>query len=352
MPNVLNESRLNRVRYISMADYVSSMDSLDTLEDKMAFTTRYLLAFGPGQERDVSFEEAIYIARLKIADASAALRARKMVIIPDESVNPYLSDEEDAPYRKFMIDPIGYLQDETNRLIQKEANQGITQANQQRVENYQVMSAVFSNDFNGSMTSRIYDLDAEPSTKWVKARLNGKYNGHLEEAYNRTKPGFLAKAFGKYSKAYSNLDAVYQAYNNPNHALYGDMNSLDKAATEYLQHRFPSWDPKTGLPDETYINRLSGTQKERAQFSLNILKSTAEQRRCERVYETIKNANLQKRAEEEAGIEEDLTENQFQQQVAQEVNNEVEYDSAEAEKEYAANFADDPEVEEEAPALE
>ena len=67
---VLNQNILNKVKCLNMGDYVSSMDSLVNIKDKMDFTVAYLLAYGRGRHRDVRFEEAVQVARYKIADAS------------------------------------------------------------------------------------------------------------------------------------------------------------------------------------------------------------------------------------------------------------------------------------------
>ena len=343
----LTEERLNNVKYKSMADYMNGVDALESLEDKMAFTVRYLLAYGPGEGRDVSFAEAIHIAKLKIADASAKLRAN-IIMVPDDVVDPSLKDEQDAPYRQFMIEPVAFLQDQTNQLLMKEANDGVSEASQRRIADYQLMGAVLANDFNGSLSNQVRDLEIEQTSFDVRARLNAKFGGKLEKAYKDTKPGLLSKAFGTSSTAYHNLDQAYQAFNNPDHANYGNMNALDKAAVEYLRHCLPRWNPKGGLPSKIFIDRLSGTKKARAMLSYNILKATAEQRKTEPVYDAIVTGNLQSRAEAEAGIDEVA----FQQNVANDVGEDHDLDSSQAEKDYHQNFVLGEEVEDEGPELE
>ena len=348
MPNVLNERRLNEVRYVSMADYVRQMDTLQSLEDKMAFTTRYLLSYGTEQQRDVSFEQAIHIAKLKIADASAALRKQKEIVIPDESVNPYLSDEEDAPYRKFMIEPVAYLQDEIRRISEQESQYALTEERQARIMSLQLMSAALSHDFDGSISNRIDAIDVNMSARTVldvTTRLQSKLGGAegLEKAYQDTKPGVLSKMFGTSSVASHNLDEAYNAFSNPNHALYGDMNSLDKAAKEYLQHAFPDWNPREGLMNKAAIDRLSGTKKARALLSYNILLSVAEQKKAEPVYDTILAANAELRAEHQAGLDDPNA--AFQQGVLENAAEDDPLLQQQAEEEYAANFAAMPEEE-------
>ena len=359
MPKILSEQKLRKVKYISMEDYMSSMDSLENLEDKMAFTTRYLLAYGAEQNRDVPFEQAVHIAKMKIADASLTLRKKKNIVIPNESVDPNLSDEEDAPYRQFMLEPVQYLQSETTRLIQIEAGgNDHSPEGQKRINDLVAMSGVLSNDFDGVMSQRIDAWEVNATGRDFRARLRANYRGKagLDKAFENTKPGLFAGMFGKYSTAYANLRQVYEAFNNPKHVLHDDLDALDKAATEYLRHVFPNWDPEDGLPSQADINRLSGTRKERAAFSYNLLKTSQQQRKGEQVYETIMNGNRERRAEREAGIEgydeqhPPVGNEQFQNQIAQDLVQEYDENGQPIDtfdKEYAANFKDDS-VEEEA----
>ena len=140
MPNHANDQLYKNVQYVSMSDYIRRMDEIDNISDKLAFTTRYLLTYGTG-ERDVSLAEAIHIAKMKLVDGSAKVRSQE-IMIPDEAVNPHINDEEDAPNRLFMIEPVAYLQNEANRLLMQEANDGVSQESQNRINNYQAQLIV------------------------------------------------------------------------------------------------------------------------------------------------------------------------------------------------------------------
>ena len=352
MPKLLNEQRLNKVQYISMSDYIRSMDALTDFEDKMAFTTRYLLAYGEGQQRDVSFAEAIHIARMKIADASMTMRKNKLYV-SNLAVNPNVDDELDVKNRQFMIDPIGYLLEEADRLSVKESQNPNVEGARDRMEKYQLMSDILSNSPNTTLEYDIGELDVEPraTANNVRTRVKAYFGGNqeLERAYKATKPGVLSKMFGTSSKAYANLEEVYKAYNNEDHALYDDTNALEKATREYLKHVFPRWDPEEGLPTQASLATLKGTRKARAEFSLGIYKSIVLEKKSKEVYDTIINSNLQKRADDLAKINDEEIDdnvNDFQENLLKDVNdNEVEIDdNPKAEEEYAANFADDPEL--------
>ena len=353
MPNIINDRLYEDVQYVSMTDYIRRVDEIDDFQQKMAFTTRYLLTYG-AQQRDVPLAEAIHIAKLKIADASAKIRERE-IMIPDGAVNPHLSDEDDALNRQFMIDPVTVLLNEANHLIVSEANNG-AQGSQRRIDDLQVMSAVLLNGANSNLNAEVSELDIEHTSRDVNARLKSKYRGGAQE-FNRSlkasKPGLFSRLFGS-SRAYTNLEQAYDAFNNPNHALYGNMNSLDKAATEYLKHCFPTWDPSRGGISKSAIDRLGSPKKDRALLSYNILKSTSEQRITEKYYDNIISSNIQARADREAQAGDEVLDNaEFQQNLNQNLINEenIDLDSS-AEREYHANFEDVQDPPEEEPKIE
>lgn len=353
MPVNINDRLYEDVQYVSMSDYIRRVNEIDDFQHKVTFTTRYLLAYG-AEERDVSLAEAIHIAKMKIVEASAKIRNQE-IMIPDEAVNPHLNDEEDAANRQFMIEPVNYLLNEANHLLMSEANNGNNEASQRRIGNYQVMSAVLLNGANSGLPAQVSKLDIEPNARDMDARLKALYGGarQFESACKAAKPGFFSRLFGS-SKAYTNLEAAYEAFNNPNHVLYGDLNTMDKAATEYLKHCFPQWDPKIGGISKAAIERLSSPKKDRALLSYNILKATNEQREVEKYYNTIIETNIQKRADIEAQAGDEVLENnaQFQQQINNEVANEEDLNSSQAERDYHANFVDGPEPEDDGPEIE
>ena len=339
MPKLLSEQRLNQVTYVSMADYMRQMDEIEDIEDKLAFTTRYLLAYG-AEERDVSLAEAIHIAQVKMADASAKLRVDE-IMVPDEAVHPRLKPEEDAPNRQFMIEPVAFLQEQAGHLATQAANGEPTEESQRRIESYQLMSAVLANGVNSGLENEVSELEIEPTARNVEARLRAKFGGaqQLEAALDATKPGFFSKMFGTSSRAYHNLDQAYEAFNNPDHALYGNMNSLDKAATEYLQHLFPRWNPRNGMISKSAIDHLDGTKKARAMLSYSILRATAEERASEQTFEKIISGNRQLRADQEAQASDEVLENEeFQQHLLEDEAAELD----QAEKDYHDNFKIEP----------
>lgn len=363
MPLTLTQQELNEIKYVSMADYVRRVDRLQSFEDKIAFTTHYLARHGgDDNHRDYSFAEAIHIAKMKIADASAKAR-EEFLHVPNDVVNPEIVDlhhpdgaVNDRPNQLFMADPTDYLYNESIRLTQEMQGMENSEENQQRLLDYQMtINALFGNAGN-EVEYRAGQLEVNEgrTTRDIKFRLECKMGGPLgfEKAQKATKPGVLSSMFGTRSVASRNLDDAWKAFNNPDHVYHGNMDTLDKAAIQYLQHRFPRWDPSKGMISLGMINRLSGTAKARALFSYNILQATAEQRKMEDVYDKITEATRQKFADERAaaaGAANEENENeQFQQSLNDQLggDDEAEFDQEQARRDYAKNFEaveDEPE---------
>ena len=346
MPKTLTEEQLNQVKYVSIYDYMNRVDALGSLEDKMAFTTRYLISHGAKEGRDVNFYEAVHLAKMKIADASLKYRKQKLIIMADEAIDPNLPNEEDEPHRLFMVEPAEYLKNETAKLIRKESSvQNPSPEVTLKLQGYQrLFTGLAADETNHVVSNSVSELEIEPTARDFKRRLEAKFKGKLDEAYQATKPGAVAKFFGKYSTAYHNLDEAYKAFNNPKHALHNNVGALDKAAKEYLEHCFPSWDGKRPITQEA-LNALKGTKKARAELSINILVASAEQKAGEKVFETLVNGINQKRALEAANAPDEVLndQNQFQNEVNNDIQNEqvANDDQEAAEREYAKVFEDD-----------
>ena len=365
MPVTLTDQQLAEIKYVSMADYVRRVDRLTSFEDKLAFTTHYLARHGgDDNNRDYSFAQAIHIAKMKIMDAAAAAR-EEFILVPDDVVDPETLNShrdnevrDDRPNQRFVADPTDYLYNESIRLVQGMEGAANNEDNQRRMMDYQMtINALFGNAGN-EVEYQVQQLEvAEGRTaRDLKFRLESKMGGPrgFEKAQEATKPGVLSSMFGTRSVASRNLDDAWKAFNNPDHVYHGNMDTLDKAAIQYLQHRFPRWNPSRGMINLGMINRLSGTAKARALFSYNILQATAEQRKMEKVYDNLTEATRQMFADEradEADVAEQENENaQFQQGLNDQLNrdDEAEFDQEQAERDYARNFEaveDEPEEE-------
>ena len=297
MPRLTKEE-LRNVTYVSMADFAHRFDEIDDINDKVAFATRYVLSYGASNEvePDYSIEEVVHIVRMKVADASAELKERFF----EESeadldahphvVNPYIEDEaEDLAAEMIMGNPAGYFKGSAEKLAHELPSSSKPSKNDADLyyNCKRLAELTFVNDFNKDVT----DLEKSPVFD-IKVRMECRLGGKqaLVNSINATKGGFMSRLFGTSSNAYKNLDAAYKAFNNPNHVNYGDMDTMERASNQYLQHVFPSWKPGDGLPKAADIAKLGDTQKARAQFCVNILTSIEEERAIEEDFPSMVSA--------------------------------------------------------------
>ncbi|MBE6127113.1 MAG: hypothetical protein E7182_03970 [Erysipelotrichaceae bacterium] len=289
MPKLTKEE-LQRVRYVSMADFARRFDQIQDFDDKMSFATRYLLCHGmKGAENDYSFPEALHIARTKIADASARMKEQFFAQSDEDLtkrphiVNPWLKDERaDLAAEAFMGNPTGYVQGAAKELAQEMgSSSGFNidlKANCERISHLpeeQTNRAVFA-------------LDATPTAFDVKMRLETKLGGRaeLESLYQTAKPGLFSRILGASSPASHKLDAAYKAFQNPRDRAFGDMNAMEKASNDYLGYKIPTWKPGQKMPNDV-MGVLNPAEKARAKLSVYMLESIEEQRAMEDDFRTM-----------------------------------------------------------------
>ena len=299
MPKKLTRNDLEKVRYVSMIDFVKRIDKIEDIDDKRRFAAQYLIRHGIDTNNpDYSLAEATHIAKMKIAEAS--LKAKEKFYEEEdpadyyigdvdgddrkEVVNPYAEDyENDVANEYFMGHTSDYLNHLANDLADAEAPVNENDI-QERIPMDQYLSSAAK--FTPELEKEILKLDAKPNPLSVKVRIEAKLgkSGALAELYNKTKPSISASFFRTTSLASKNLDAAYKAFNNPNHAMYGDLATIEKAGIEYLEHKLPGWKRGMPLPSEEQINRLDKTAKARALLSINLISAAREQKEANNGY--------------------------------------------------------------------
>ena len=303
MPKI-TEDQLNEIRYVSMADFCKRIDAIPDMESKRLFATRYLLSYGMnGAPTDYSFKEVMHIARIKIGDASYKLKEQyeenesidksKYWYEQDKGmVDPYtINRRDDLGSQAFMGNLPHYLkyyaEEEVDRRENINENEiGYQASFKQNCRNI----ASRLNDYDKEYAD-LYDLDISTNARNaldIKVRMETKAGSReaFNKAYKATKPGFWSRAFNTSSLEYQNLDKMWQAFNNPNHAMYGDTIGLDKAANEYLKHKFPDWEEGKEITQEM-LSHLDKTEKARVDFCLNIKKSMLEEEQMIDDFETV-----------------------------------------------------------------
>ena len=314
MPKVskrLTQVEINKIKYISMADFSKKIDSIENIDDKLKFARQYLVLHGTNGEPDCSLEDAINIARMKIADAAYELKVQANknndkvavdkevkedddlieIVVPKAidkkspyQVNPFATKEKDMELESFMGRPVEYLKNYALKTYNDINNDNI------EIINESVSKENYMKFYNKTIGVDVGLLNPQArGNLHINSRLEAMFGGKaaLEKAYRDTKPSFFSKMFQTSSVAAGNLDKVYSAFNNPAHVLYGDINSLSKAANEYLMHKIPGWKVGDPYPNKDKLDNLDETSKARTVLSIAILKAADKEHKNEEVYETI-----------------------------------------------------------------
>jgi len=329
MPTKLTKEQLNQIKYVSLEDYSHRVDELETIEEKLEFTTSYILSHGkePNVAMNESIDKIIKLGHRKIAEASAKEKefyhetdvnrgiAEKMV---DPTVD---SLDKDLAAEMFIANPVGYLKGKAQDLYQESKNKDYKSEND--VQNMLNAKRLADEVFTDPFAKNINDARKNPTAEDMNSRLQAAYGGEkgFKKGIEDTKPTFWARAFGKRSVAGRNLDDAFKAFNNPTHAYHGDLSTIKTAAAQYLEHVFPNYkaDGYRNLPTAEEIASLKGTRKARALLSLNILNAAKQQEAMEADYKDMLNYCGEKKLEykdlpevKEAHAAEEQKQNNFQ----------------------------------------
>lgn len=267
MPRI-TPSEMKKMKYQSMVDFNDKVDGIDRIDEKIRYSTKYLLSYRNREgEADYSFAEAVHLARFKITET--ALQRRKLFNseyhqqrLKDnpQTVDPnYAGGPEDLDNEFFIGNPQTYLSINTTLL-----DRNLTDDEIMEKDTYQSLLI-------GGFAQELDNIEKNPNAIDVRFRLERRIGSkeEVELAYKKTKPGFLSKMFNTSSKEYKNLDTMWKAFNNPQHAMYGDLNGLKSASNQYLQHKFPNWKVGDPITNEMRLG-LDKTELARVDFCDNI----------------------------------------------------------------------------------
>ena len=289
----LKKKDLDKVTYKSVQDYLTNLDKYDSIGDKLAYTTRYILQHGASKERDFSFAHFVELARQMIAEASGKTKAPEGKKAPEYLVDKSVKNEKnDLAAEMFLSNPAEYIKNEANKVINEiDADQVNFKWQDELKENCERLLPDMDKNFNDKQ----FMFDEHAAYYGVKARteaaLGGKKN--LDELFNATKPSRFSRVFATYSAQWSALEEAYQVFNNPNFNGFGDMEYLEDKTNAYLKHKFPKWNPGEEIPPEAY-SKLNKTELAKVNFSVNILNAIQGQKEVDKNFKPLVDATKAK----------------------------------------------------------
>ena len=266
----------------------------------------YLARYGMnGSKAECSFDELLITAQNLLLSQAAEQH------LDEFNTNPYsnlgnVNIQEEYELRKFILYPISTIKERFHDYDPYRQLKGETdpdkikyykdlQANAHRIsnlmkdENYEVNEAEKANSYIEVMT-RIQKRLPE-TTKSVDQALDNNRGGVFERMFSST------------SKQYSNFKAAFKDFRNPNSVYLGDKNHLERETKAYLHHVMPSYKITDDLPTPEQFAALSGTQKGRAAFCINVLRSIKETREIEPLKDNVTKALKGELKEEQIIIE-------------------------------------------------
>ncbi len=254
----LNKEALNNIKYVSLEDYASNVNKCTSLNDKIKFTTRYLL-HNDGN-KDYSLMETIEFARKTIADAMAKA-----------------NDYDNLRANMFLSNPIEYIKQEAAALSKELENEDSLTNTEENLKNNCESIANYmnprdmSNEFDRIKNNKSFDVVTR-----VENKLGGKTG--LLNTLNETKPGFFSRLFNTTSNEWKALDNTFKEFKNPNNNnLYGNKDALSRAAEAYIAHKIPGYKAGDLISDATF-KKFDRTSKAKLMFSMNVISSIKEQK--------------------------------------------------------------------------
>ena len=266
----LKTNDLKKLKFISVADMYKNMDKYDSLDDKLAYLTRYVLSYeGAKDNREFSFAGVIEAARTKIVEESAKQKDSK----------------KNLKAQLFITNPEEYLKGETQKLMDEIDNKDVVVGWESDLR--EDLNKV-NLKLNDNLTKKVDDVHKLSAFFGVKSKMEYAVGGKeaLEELYKGTQPrNFFQRMFSSSSDEWNQLEESWDAFTSPVKQGCGKMDHLNEAATNYLKHKFPSWKPGEEIPAEAYT-KLNARDMSKVNFSLNILNAIKEQQETEKIYDT------------------------------------------------------------------
>ena len=289
----LKKKDLDKVQYKSIQDFLLNFDKYDSIKDKLAYTTRYILQHGASNERDFSFAQFVQVARQKIAEASGKTKAPNGKEAPNYLVDKSVEDEKnDLAAEMFLSNPADYIKNEANKVIDEiDADEVNFEWQDELKENCERLLPDMDKNFN----DRQFLFDQHSAYYGVKARTQAALGGKekLDELYKATQPSRFSRIFATYSAKWVALEDAYESFNNPNKYGFGKMDHLNDAAIDYLKHKFPKWNPGEEIPAKAY-SKLNKTELAKVNFSVNILDAIRGQKEAEKNFHSLVDATKEK----------------------------------------------------------
>lgn len=271
MPRI--KKNLNRVKYVSVADMYKNLDEINSIDDKVAYATRYILNHDMSTTKDYAFSGALHLARAKIAEA--------IKNNPKEKVS--------LTTQMFLGNPTEYIKGEANKLANEIGKSDFHIAGQEQLK---ANCEYIASNMNDEFAIDEEEVDKISKAIGVKARVEANLGGKkaLADTIATAKTHKWYAIFSSSSKEWKAFETAYEDFQNPHAEKYCDFRNLAGAAIDYLQHKFPEWGKDNPLPENAF-DKLNASEKAKMNFTISVLKAANEQNRLDASFHSLVDTN-------------------------------------------------------------
>ena len=266
-----DRKQISKEKYISLVDFSNKIDQLVNVKDKLKLATNYLITYGILGETDYSLPQAIHFVRAKLS----------------ESLGEYL----DKPTQFFLADPVRYLKGYA--LVEASKARENTSAYEDPLMEEHFLN--IAEELNNDVSNQVATLDRNKNSIDLSVRMAVRLGSkkEYEKVLKNTKPGFFSRLFNTSSIYAKHLDKTFNDFNKPSSNIYGNLNAIEDAASQYLHYKFPNWNLGDELPNLTpeQLNLFDKTSKARILFSISAIDAARSQRKIENSFVGMANIN-------------------------------------------------------------
>ena len=305
----------------------------------------YLARHGlPGGSTKEELMDLIYTARNELLAQSAKKHADSKEPFPYDNLGN-LSKVNDARVKEFIRNPVGAVirEMETFNKRQEDFSQIQDPDEVQYYKNLKTNADTLAIELKASVKEK-NKYEHNPATVDIVCRLTKKMpekDADLSASLKRINSGFFGTLFRRPSKEYKAFQDSFNFFRDPNSAISGNVEDLEKKTKAYLEHVIPGFKYSKDMPKQQWLAQLPKGKKERAEFCMNVLESIEEHKQMKPIMDQVENAIAGKvvnNAQNPEPVKEEVNQKEFQQELANNIEAPVQ------KKEVVENSEDEPQI--------
>ena len=248
--------------------------------DMMAYLGRYGME---GGKREGDLIEMIYIAKRTILAQSAKAHYEAEIDYFSYDWVGNLNIVDEQKIHDFIRDPIHAMSSGLRNAAReydskRETDPDKIEYNRRLVANCESLAQYFDANYE-ECKEQLARYERKQDALDVLSRVTAALPANvksLDAAFQKTKGGFFLRHFGRSSPEYNEFKAAFREYSDVQAINEGSQERVENASIAYLRHVIPDFEYSDELSKEEVLSRLHGTQKVRASFCFDVLKSINE----------------------------------------------------------------------------